>query len=192
MQSKDKFTDESLVSLAKSGDHSAMEQLLTRYSGVVRARAREFFLLGGETDDLVQEGMIGLYFAINTFQAESNKSFKNFAYLCIRRRIIDAVRSAASKSKKPLSDYISIYDPDFHLTDEENSPERYVIELESRRELWLTMSQSLSDFEFRTLSMYLNGLSYKEICDCTGKDAKCIDNALTRAKKKLSQKLGMS
>ncbi len=190
MQENKSKRDEELVICAHAGDKEAMELLLHRYSSIVRARAREFFLMGGETDDLVQEGMIGLYHAISDYQPSSEKSFKNFAYLCVRRRIIDAVKSAATRNKLPLNEYISIYDPDFDLLSEDDSPEGIVIGSESRREFWVRLGKVLSDFEFRIVSMYLNGLSYKEMCDATGKSMKSVDNALARAKKKLEREYG--
>ena len=105
--------DERLVELAQQGDKSSMEELLTRYSGVVRVRARGFFLVGGDTEDLIQEGMIGLYHAINDYkQSVNGASFKNFAYLCITRRIIDAVKSSARKKNMPLNGYISLVSAD--------------------------------------------------------------------------------
>ncbi len=184
--------DEELVVLAKNGDNEAMEQLLKRYVGTVRARAREFFLLGGETDDLVQEGMIGLYHAINEYDLSFGKTFKNFAYLCVRRRIIDAVKKAAGQNKTPLNEYISIYDPNFDLFSKEDTPEEHVIDLDNRREFWVKLNKLLSDFEFRVVYTYLNGLSYKEICETTGKEMKSVDNALSRAKKKLEREFDAS
>ncbi len=178
-------SDEALVVRAQKGDASATEQLLRRYAGTVRAHARRFFLAGGETDDLVQEGMIGLYAAVREYRAEEGKSFKNFAYLCVRRHILDAVKASARRKNGPLNESVSLSDPDLGAQAEEGSPEDLVLEGEEEREFRKRLTKELSDFEFRVMTMYLDGMSYAEICEATGKNNKSIDNALTRAKKKL-------
>ncbi len=178
-------SDEALVVRAQKGDASATEQLLRRYAGTVRAHARRFFLAGGETDDLVQEGMIGLYAAVREYRAEEGKSFKNFAYLCVRRHILDAVKASARRKNGPLNESVSLSDPDLGNRAEEGSPEDLVLEGEEEREFRKRLTKELSDFEFRVMTMYLDGMSYAEICEATGKNNKSIDNALTRAKKKL-------
>lgn len=179
--------DEALVARAKRGDNAAAEALLLRYKNAVRARARGFFLAGGETDDLVQEGMVGLYSAIVDYDSQSDKSFKNFAYLCVTRRILDAVKKASRNKNVPLNDYVSISDPDFQSLSEGETPEDYLIGDESRAEFRMRLMKELSDFEFRVLTMYLEGLSYAHIGEATGKDFKSIDNALARSKKKLQR-----
>ena len=182
---QDSERDEALVERAQRGDAEATEQLLRRYAGTVRAHARRFFLAGGETDDLVQEGMIGLYAAVREYRAEEGKSFKNFAYLCVRRHILDAVKASARRKNGPLNESVSLSDPDLGNRAEEGSPEDLVLEGEEEREFRKRLTKELSDFEFRVMTMYLDGMSYAEICEATGKNNKSIDNALTRAKKKL-------
>ncbi len=178
-------SDEALVKRAQKGDASATEQLLRRYAGTVRAHARRFFLAGGDMDDLVQEGMIGLYAAVREYRAEEGKSFKNFAYLCVRRHILDAVKASARRKNGPLNESVSLSDPVLGDRAEEGSPEDLVLEGEEEREFRKRLTKELSDFEFRVMTMYLDGMSYAEICEATGKNNKSIDNALTRAKKKL-------
>ena len=178
-------SDESLVLMAQNGDPSATEQLLRRYAGMVRALARRFFLAGGETDDLVQEGMIGLVSAVRKYRAEEGKSFKNFAYLCVRRHILDAVKASARRKNGPLNQSLSLSDPTLGNRAEEGSPEDLILESEEEREFRKRLLKELSDFEFRVVTMYLDGMSYAEICEATGRNGKSIDNALARAKKKL-------
>ncbi len=182
---QDSERDEALVGRAQQGDAEATEQLLRRYAGTVRAHARRFFLAGGETDDLVQEGMIGLYAAVRGYRPEEGKSFKNFAYLCVRRHILDAVKRSARRKNGPLNESVSLFDPTLGDRAEEGSPEDMVLEGEAQREFRRRLLKELSDFEFRVVTMYLEGMSYAEICEATGKSVKSIDNALSRAKKKL-------
>lgn len=178
-------SDEILVKAAQSGDKQATEALLVRFAGVVRGRARGFFLIGGETEDLIQEGMIGLYGAISDYREEGGMSFKNFAYLCISRRIIDAVKASARKKNVPLNNYVSLFQSEWELPIA--SPEEEVIRGEDGREFFQKMSKVLSDFEFRVTVMYMDGLSCAEICEATGKDGKSVDNAIQRSKKKLQK-----
>ena len=186
-----KKSDEELVALAQSGDKQAMEELLIRHAGLVRGCARGFFLIGGETEDLIQEGMIGLYGAIGDYrQGETASSFKNFAYLCISRRIIDAVKSSARKKNSPLNDAtpIGIVSADKEFAAHFN-PEDLLILRDDRREFRQKISGVLSDFEFKVTTMYMDGMSCAEICEATGKTAKSVDNALQRSKKKLQEVL---
>ncbi len=180
-----KTSDEGLVLLAKQGDGQATEEILRRYTGVVRGVARGFFLAGGETEDLIQEGMMGLCRAIADYKlGEKYSSFKNFAYLCIKRRILDAVKASARKKNVPLNNYVAISEdweePSF-------SPEEELINSENRREFLQKISKELSDAEFRITVMYMDGMSCAEICEATGKDEKSVDNAIQRSKKKLQK-----
>ena len=183
-----KKADEVLIEEARSGNKQAMEELLLRYVGVVRSEARRFFLDGGETEDLIQEGMIGLYHAIDDYKRENNAlSFKNFAYLCVGRRIKSAVKSSKRMKNKPLNDYVPLLD-----ADEMTIPQRLdddLIRNEDKREFYQKISKYLSDFEFRVIVMYIEGMSYSEICESTGKTEKSVDNAIQRSKKKLQKML---
>ena len=183
-----KKSDEELVTLAQKGDKQAMEELLIRHAGLVRGCARGFFLIGGETEDLIQEGMIGLYGAIGDYhEGETASSFKNFAYLCIWRRIIDAVKVAASKKNAPLNNSVSVSDAELLFSNLD--PEERVISDDDRRELNKMMSKQLSDIEFKVFTMYMDGASVSEICEMTGKSQKSVDNAVQRSKRKLIKAL---
>ena len=185
-----KKSDEELVTLAQKGDKQAMEELLNRHAGLVRGCARGFFLIGGETEDLIQEGMIGLYGAIGDYRKdETAKSFKNFAHLCISRRIMDAVKASARKKNSPLNDATSIGWGDGKELSGYSNPEDWLILRDDRREFRQKMSCVLSDFEFKVTTMYMDGMTCAEICEATGKTAKSVDNALQRSKKKLQEVL---
>lgn len=172
-------SDEALALEAQRGDALAMEELLLRYKNAVRSQARKFFLEGGETEDLVQEGMIGLYSAVRDYRPSSGKRFRNFAYLCVTRRIYDALRVAGRHRAETDGS-----DPDTLVREQEN-PEDFLIDGEDRSEFHAKLSKALSDFEYRVITLYLDGMSYASISEATGKDLKSIDNALARAKKKL-------
>lgn len=181
MQESRNERDEALVERAKRGDGRATEELLRRYMSLVRARARRFFLDGMETEDLVQEGMIGLYGAIGDYSAASGKSFKNFAYLCVTRRIYDVLRAAGRRREGDRQEF----DPD--TLSEGETPEELLLDGEDRAEFRMLLLKELSDFEFRVITMYLEGMSYAQICETTGKSVKSIDNALARSKRKLQK-----
>ena len=172
-----KTTDERLALLAQTGEEGAEEELLNRYKSAVRARARKFFLAGGETEDLVQEGMIGLVSAIRDFRPNGGRTFKNFAYLCVSRRIYSALRAAGQPPE-----YADL-DPD--SMPEGISPEESLLAGERLAEFRATLTGTLSDFEFRVVSLWLDGMSYAAIAQTTGKDVKSVDNALARSRKKL-------
>lgn len=180
-----KKTDEELVALSHGGDKRATEELLLRHAGLVRGCARGFFLAGGETEDLIQEGMIGLYHAIVDYQPdrEGGSSFKNFARMCVSRRIIDAVKASARKKNMPLNQYVSVVDDEWMFSG--LNPEDMLILSDERREFKQKMSKVLSDFEFKVTVMYMDGLSCGEICEACGKTAKSVDNAIQRSKRKL-------
>ena len=183
-----KKTDEDLVARYQNGDRQALDELMLRHSGLVRSCARGFFLVGGETEDLIQEGMIGLYHAIQDYKkSEDSSSFKNFAYLCFSRRIIDAVRSATNKKNASAQYFLSALP--YETAGSGLSPEDMLILSDERKEFRQKMSKTLSDFEFKVTTMYVEGMSSREICDATGKTAKSVDNALQRSKRKLQQLL---
>ena len=178
-------TDEKLVSMAQAGDKTAEAEILVRYRNLVRFYARKFFLVGGETEDLIQEGMIGLYQAIGGFKQDNleNRYFQKFASICVWRQIIDAVKKAAGKKNEPLKDYVSLAYEGVPLT--ELDPEQTVILNDDRKELNEKMSRILTDTEFKVFTMYMDGRSCAEICEITGKAYKSVDNAVQRSKQKL-------
>lgn len=183
-------TDEALVRLARAGDKQAEEELLLRYGGMVRRRARRFFLKGGETEDLIQEGMMGLLRAVGSYDAEkeNGRSFKNYADLCIRRSIIDAIRRTSGKKVVPSNALLPLESAEGESV--RFDPDDGLIEEEDEKELFRSVSRILTDFEFRVFRLYRDGCSYQEICEATGKSAKSVDNALQRAKKKLQKRFG--
>ncbi|MBQ7323379.1 MAG: sigma-70 family RNA polymerase sigma factor [Clostridia bacterium] len=181
----DRQADETLVKLAQNGDRNAMDVLLKRHAGLVRSLVHGYFLYGGETEDLIQEGLMGLYNAIGDFK-EGNTSFKKFAETCISRRIIDAVKASTRKKNTPLNDGIAMEEGD-EWADPALSPEEELVFSDDRRELRQTMSGVLSDFEFKVFTMYVDGMTCSEICEATGKPFKSVDNAVQRSKRKLQQ-----
>jgi len=191
-----------LIALAKSGDPTAYARLMQRYRGFVRLKASSYFLAGGDSDDLIQEGLIGLYKAIRDFRSDRESSFRNFAELCITRQIITAVKTATRNKHTPLNQYVSFSAPATVAADEEaptleeliaspsaNDPVRQAISSEELRSLVGCLSTSLSQLESSVLALYLDGRSYDEIgrrLDC---DTKTVDNALQRVKRKVGAHL---
>jgi RNA polymerase sporulation-specific sigma factor len=155
----------------------------------VRKIARRFFLVGGERDDLIQEGMMGLIVAMDDYKrVENGKSFKNFAYLCIRRRLFDAMKKYGSKKNQVLNTSISLTVGDFWELPGPD-PEEEMINSDENKELFQLMTKTLSDFEFKIFAMYLDGSTSADICEATGKPSKSVDNAIQRSKKKLQKVL---
>ena len=172
---------------AQKGDETATEELLLRYKNSVRALARRYFLAGGETEDLVQEGMVGLYLAICNYRRDLEKSFKTFSRVCVIRRIYDVLRSTTKKSSV-VADSVTLFDPlDTDFLDNGATPEEWLLDTERDAEFRMKLLKELSDFEFRVVTMYLDGMSYAQICEATGKSVKSIDNALARSKRKLQR-----
>jgi RNA polymerase sporulation-specific sigma factor len=190
-------SDEHLVSRFHEGDQAAVEELLERYRNFTRLKARSYFLAGADRDDIIQEGMIGLYKAIRDFQAERESSFRAFAELCITRQIITAVKTATRQKHTPLNQYVSLSkplaseeDPDWVLMDVLETPQladpaELVISHDELRSIKLAFAEILSDFEAEVLHMYVEGKSYQEIAEHLGRHVKSIDNALQRIKRKV-------
>ena len=187
MQDLKAKTDEELVLNAQNGDLLAMDELMIRYNRAVRSRARRFFLAGGETDDLVQEGMMGLISAVRGYNADLGKSFKNFAFLCITRRIYDAIGTMTAKKNVVLTESVPLDQNLMDMPDDGFSPEESLLNSEERAELQITLLRELSDFEYKVVSMYMEGMNYAQISEITKKPFKSIDNALARARKKLQK-----
>ncbi len=181
------WTDEALLTALQAGNTTAQDTLIRRYTRIVRACARPFFLNGGDSEDLIQEGMLGLLSAIRNFK-EQKASFKTFAFLCIRRSIISAVRSAQNKNNNILNDSLSfdqIISGDgnaFPLA--EQDPEALIIDRDERRRFESKFIRALSDFEQHVLTLYLNGLSYQEMAVELRRSVKSIDNAVQRIRRK--------
>lgn len=194
------MSDEDIVALANSGHTLAQEFLIDKYKNFVRAKARSYFLIGADKEDIIQEGMIGLYKAIRDFRADKLSSFRAFAELCITRQIITAIKTATRQKHIPLNSYISlnkpIYDEDSDRTlldvisgTRITDPEELVISREEFDNIEAKMSEILSSLEWKVLMFYLEGKSYQEIANDLGRHVKSIDNALQRVKHKLERYL---
>ena len=185
-------SDEQLVSLS-SDSLEAMEELITRYSRLVRAAARPLFLTGGDHEDLVQEGMIGLLHAVRSYSVSAGTPFPAYALVCIRNKMISAVRAATASKHAPLNDSVPIQPFSFDLTVPVgmiNDPETEMISRECADEFLETLGMRLSASERTVLSLYLQGLSYSEIADRIRKTPKSVDNAVQRIRKKAASILG--
>lgn len=177
------MSDEQLVSACRSGDKAAWEMLYNKYNALVLAIARRFFLSGGETEDLVQEGMCGLYSAVIGYKADSG-GFSTYAYRCIHNRIVDAVKKNNGAKNSALNNFLPITELGAEWASNDN-PEDEVIGREEKHEILQKMSKVLSSFEFKAIIMYTDGMSMGEISSALGKNPKSIDNAINRAKNKL-------
>lgn len=194
----DNIPDESLVEMSANGDIFATECLLSRYKNLVRSRARMYFLVGGDKEDIIQEGMIGLFKAIRDFDKDKQASFAVFAELCVKRQIITAVKTATRQKHMPLNSYVSLSNPIHEGEDEgyletvlpaggQENPESLFISKENTAFLTMRMNEVLSDLEKSVLALYLEGKSYQEIAKALSKPSKSIDNALQRVKKKMEK-----
>lgn len=192
--------DEDIVEFAKAGDDAALEYLINKYKNFVRAKARSYFLIGADREDIIQEGMIGLYKAIRDFRADKLSSFRAFAELCITRQIITAIKTATRQKHIPLNSYVSlnkpIYDEDSDRTlldvisgTKITDPEELIISREEFDDIEEKMGEILSSLEWKVLMSYLEGKSYQEIAVDLNRHVKSIDNALQRVKRKLERYL---
>src|SRR5512133_1004593 len=190
--------DLQLVVKARNGDNGALDQLLRRYTAFVRLKASSYFLAGGDAEDLVQEGLIGLYKAVRDFRVEKETSFRSFAELCVTRQIITAIKTATRFKHQPLNGYVSFshtpagQDGDGECTlgdalpgSAVEEPSVVVISTEELQSLVFTLGTSLSKLESDALRLYLEGSSYEQMAEELGCDTKTIDNALQRVKRKV-------
>jgi RNA polymerase sporulation-specific sigma factor len=190
-----------LIALAKQGDPTAYDRIVRRYYGFVRLKASSYFLAGGDSDDLIQEGLVGLYKAVRDYRTDRESSFRNFAELCITRQIITAVKTATRNKHTPLNQYVSFSATPSSAGDGEptledvipgptvHDPVNQVISSEELQALVGCLSTALSDLESRVLALYLDGRSYEEIAGLIECDAKTVDNALQRVKRKVGAHL---
>lgn len=194
------MADEEIVALAQEGDGAALEYLLNKYKNFVRTKARSYFLIGADHEDIVQEGMIGLYKAIRDFKSEKQTSFRAFAELCVTRQIITAIKTATRQKHIPLNSYVSlnkpIYDEESDRTlldviseDVPSDPEAMLIDREDLSFIEGRIGEMLSDLEKQVLVLYMEGKSYVEISEAMGRHVKSVDNALQRIKRKLQKYL---
>ncbi len=195
----DQLTDEETVALAQNGDDEALIYLLDKYKNFVRSKARSYFLIGADHEDIVQEGMIGLFKAIRDFKPTRLSSFRAFAELCVKRQIITAIKTATRQKHFPLNSYVSLNKP---LYDEESdrtlldviegrvtNPEDLFISQEELEHIQKEIDTTLSPLEQQVLAAFLDGKSYQEIAQMLHRHAKSIDNALQRVKRKLTKML---
>ena len=202
MKNYEAETDEQLVEEIVSGDSEAMDFLMNKYKNLVRSRARTLFLVGADKEDLIQEGMIGLYKAIRDYHAEKNVSFYKFAELCISRQMYSAIKGSNTRKNQPLNNYISI--DSMELSEDRESPleqllginfeknknpEQLVLDKEAASVLEYTLVGHLSEMEKQVLQYYMKDMNYSQIAAALGKEPKAVDNALQRIKKKLTQVL---
>ena len=189
----DKLKDEQIISLVRNGDAQAQDFMLNKYKSLVKSKARAYFLIGADREDIIQEGMIGLYKAIRDYQPDKNAAFKSFAELCVNRQIITAIKTASRQKHIPLNSSVSLNRQVYETGEEETyidflktevSPEAIFIGIENKNFIIGHFSKVLSKFETKVLNLYLQGKSYSKIAEITGKPEKSIDNALQRVKKK--------
>lgn len=194
----ERMTDEQICACIQSGQKEGIDFLLNKYKSLVKQKARPFYLIGAESDDLIQEGMIGLMKAIWDYKPESGQTFAGFARLCISRQILSAVRASQRKKHQPLNSYISLYEP---AEDQENAPvlmdtlseqgaagpEDFYFMKENRELIWQRLYARLSPMEKKVLDLFMEGLSYAQIAHLLNKDEKSVDNAISRIKKKAAR-----
>ena len=191
--------DEALCTLAASGDRIAEEALVMRYHRLVRICARPYFLAGGDSEDLIQEGMVGLLAAIREYDSGKAASFRTFAEVCIKNRLISVIKAAARDKHIPLNNYVSFETPLFSGNGDhyaygaadqlQEDPEAILLGREAFQERMRALEGQLSGFEASILRLYLNGLSYSEIAAEVNKSPKSVDNAVQRIRRKLAQHL---
>ena len=197
MKHPNDLSDEQLQALALSGSAEAEEELIKRYSIVVKAGSRAYFLAGGDGEDLIQEGLIGLVSAIRNFSPQGGASFKTYAELCIRRRLYSAIRASYSKKNVSIDDCLSLESPFFDENQADTlnvlhhafqrGPEDEIIDRENTSDFWENFLVCLSKLEAEILGFYLKGLSYQEIASEIKRPVKSVDNAVQRVRKKLTQ-----
>ena len=189
-----------IVLKASKGDKIALEYIIKKYKNFVKAKAKSYFLIGADKEDIIQEGMIGLYKAVRDFDASKTNSFKGFADICITRQIITAIKTATRQKHIPLNSYISLNKPvydeesertllDIIATSIVTDPEELIISKEELKHIESKMNELLSDLELQVVEYYLNGKSYQYIADKLKRDVKSIDNALQRVERKLEKHL---
>lgn len=189
-----------IVLKASKGDKIALEYIIKKYKNFVKAKAKSYFLIGADKEDIIQEGMIGLYKAIRDFDGNKTNSFKCFADICITRQIITAIKTATRQKHIPLNSYVSLNKPiydeesertllDIIATSIVSDPEELIISKEELKHIESKINEVLSELEQEVLELYLNGKSYQYIADRLQRDVKSIDNALQRVKRKLEKNL---
>lgn len=186
MKEREKLTDEELCAAAQKGDEGALNLLFERYAGMVKALVRSYYLVGGDAEDLLQEGMIGLFKAVLGYNGKS--AFRTFARLCVKRRVISAIKADGRDKHKPLNDSDPLPERDAHaVSDGVVDPATEVVNKVTFAELKKNIAFSLSEMELKVLSLHLEGYSYEQIGEKLGKSAKAADNALQRIRGKIER-----
>lgn len=194
------YSDEELIRLIRHGEDGAVDFLMDKYKNMVRGKAKTLFLIGGDHDDLIQEGMIGLFRSIRDFDETRESGFAPFASLCVSRQIYKAIQAQNRKKNQPLNNYISLYTPAYEGNDQDETnlvdmihsgsggdPEQFIIDRESVELLEEKLDAALSKLEKEVFALFREGCNYQEIAEKLGKEPKSIDNALQRIKAKLSR-----
>lgn len=194
MKQYDGIKDEELISRFKNGESEILDYLMEKYKNMARKKARTMFLIGGENDDLIQEGMIGLFKAVRDYQPDRDVAFQTFASICVDRQIYNAIQSSNRQKHQPLNSYISLSEQDGeneeHLGDNwGENPESIIIDQENVQDLEQEITATLSPMENQVLEYYLAGNGYGEIAQIMGKTPKSIDNALQRIRIKIREQL---
>ncbi len=201
MNTYNKIPDEQLIRRLKNGEDEIMDYLMIKYKSMVRRKARAMYLIGGDNDDLIQEGMIGLIKAVRDFDSEAGQSFSGFAELCVSRQMYSAIASSKRKKHIPLNSYVSLYDEGNHEDEKalplidtiepevENNPETLYFGKESSEAFIEELKENLSDLENRVLYLHMLGTNYRDIANLLDKSPKTIDNALQRIRTKAGKLL---
>ncbi len=194
MKQYDGIKDEELIFRFKNGESEILDYLMEKYKNMVRKKARTMFLIGGENDDLIQEGMIGLFKAVRDYQPDKDATFQTFASICVDRQIYNAIQSSNRQKHQPLNSYVSLSEQDGeneeHLGDTwVENPESIIIDQENVQNLEQEITTTLSPMENQVLEYYLAGNGYGEIAELMGKTPKSIDNALRRIRTKIKEQL---
>ena len=197
----EKYSDEELIALFRDGDQDAMETLLNKYKGMVLKKAKSMYILGGDSDDLIQEGMLGLFKAVRDYDCGRDASFHTFAQLCVTRQLYTAVTASSRKKHLPLNTAISLSRPvreengddqeeelvDWLEADASTNPEEYLIGQEELERLEEKIEKELSPMEKQVMDLYSEGLSYADIAESLGKSVKSVDNTLRRIRSKIRE-----
>ncbi len=195
MNKYEQYTDEQLVEILRRGDQNVMDYLIEKYKTMVRQKARVLYLAGGDQDDLIQEGMIGLFKAIQDYRGDKEASFRTFAQLCVERQLYRAIESSNRRKHQPLNGYVSMYGEEWEVearTMFQQSPESLLIAQENAQQAEDAIRKELSEMENQVLVLYLNGNNYLEIAEQLDKTPKTIDNAIQRIRRKVKMVLDNS
>ena len=187
------MTDEELIDQLREGDRQVMDYICDKYKNLVRSKAKSMYILGGDSEDLIQEGMIGLFKAIRDYRGDKEASFYTFAQLCVDRQMYNAIQSSTRQKHQPLNSYISMNGEEWETqmgSKTEQSPETIIIAQENAVQMEEKIRKQLSTFENEVLTLYLDGNNYQQIGEKMNKSSKSIDNALQRIKGKVRESLG--